>query len=69
MNTSAIKSEESWIVFGNRYNENNLYLNDISNNRIEFKVEDNTHSIKFIDPIETKIWKFNFTKFLTVNAN
>ena len=69
MNTSAIKSEESWIVFGNRYNENNLYLNDISNNRIEFKVEDNTHSIKFIDPIETKIWKFNFTKFLTLNAN
>ena len=69
MNTSAIKSDESWIVFGNRYSENNLYLNDISNNRIEFKVEDNTHSIKFIDPIETKIWKFNFTKFLTLNAN
>ena len=69
MNTSAIKSEESWIVFGNRYNENNLYLNDISNNRIEFKVKDNTHSVKFIEPIETKIWKFNFTKFLTLNAN
>jgi D-alanyl-D-alanine carboxypeptidase len=69
MNTSAIKSEESWIVFGNRYNENNLYLNDISNNGIEFKVKDNTHSVKFIDPIETKIWKFNFTKFLTLNAN
>ena len=69
MNTSAIKSEESWIVFGNRYDENNLYLNVISNNRIEFKVKDNTHSVKFIDPIETKIWKFNFTKFLTLNAN
>ena len=69
MNTSAIKSEESWIVFGNRYDENNLYLNIISNNRIEFKVKDNTHSVKFIDPIETKIWKFNFTKFLTLNAN
>ena len=69
INTSAIKSEETWIVFGNRYNENNLYLNDISNNRIEFKVKDNTHSVKFIDPIETKIWKFNFTKFLTLNAN
>ena len=69
MNTSAIKSDESWIVFGNRYSENNLYLNDISNNGIEFKVKDNTHSVKFIDPIETKIWKFNFTKFLTLNAN
>tara|TARA_S200000501_G_scaffold89490_1_gene82582 strand:+ start:222 stop:1169 length:948 start_codon:yes stop_codon:yes gene_type:complete len=69
MNTSAIKSEESWIVFGNRYDENNLYLNVISSNRIEFKVKDNTHSVKFIDPIETKIWKFNFTKFLTLNAN
>ena len=69
MNTSAIKSEESWIVFGNRYDENNLYLNVISNNRIELKVKDNTHSVKFIDPIETKIWKFNFTKFLTLNAN
>ena len=69
MNTSAIKSNESWIVFGNRYSENNLFLNDISNNGIEFKVKDNTHSVKFIDPIETKIWKFNFTKFLTLNAN
>ena len=69
MKTSAIKSEESWIVFGNRYDENNLHLNVISNNRIEFKVKDNTHSVKFIDPIETKIWKFNFTKFLTLNAN
>ena len=69
MKTSAIKSQESWIVFGNRYDENNLYLNVISNNRIEFKVKDNTHSVKFIDPIETKIWKFNFTKFLTLNAN
>mgnify|MGYP001421514584 FL=1 len=69
MNTSAIKSDESWIVFGNRYSENNLFLNDISNNGIEFKVKDNTHSVKFIDPIETKIWKFNFTKFLTLNAN
>ena len=69
MNTSAIKSEESWIVFGNRYDENNLYLNVISSNRIEFKVKDNTHSVKFIDPIETKIWKFNFRKFLTLNAN
>ena len=67
--TSAIKSEESWIVFGNRYDENKLYLDVISNNRIEFKVKDNTHSVKFIDPIETKIWKFNFTKFLTLNAN
>ena len=69
MNTSAIKSNESWIVFGNRYSENNLYLNDISNKGIEFKVNDNTHNVKFIDPIETKIWKFNFTKFLTLNAN
>ena len=69
INTSAIKSDESWIVFGNRYSENNLFLNDISNNGIEFKVKDNTHSVKFIDPIETKIWKFNFTKFLTLNAN
>jgi D-alanyl-D-alanine carboxypeptidase len=69
MNTSAIKSEGSWIVFGNRYDKNNLYLNVISNNRIEFKVKDNTHSVKFIEPIETKIWKFNFTKFLTLNAN
>ena len=69
MNTSAIKSDESWIVFGNRYSENNLFLNDISNNGIEFKVKDNTHSVKFINPIETKIWKFNFTKFLTLNAN
>ena len=69
MNTSAIKSDESWIVFGNRYSENNLYLNDISNSGIEFKVKDNTHSVKFIDPIETKIWKFNLTKFLTLNAN
>ena len=69
MNTSAIKSDESWIVFGNRYSENNLFLNDISNNGIEFKVKDNTHSVKFINPIETKIWKFNFTKFLTLIAN
>jgi len=68
-NTSTIKTVTSWTVFGNKYAENNLYLNNINPKKLEFKVNENVHSIKITDSLDKKIWNFNFTKFLSFNAN
>jgi D-alanyl-D-alanine carboxypeptidase (penicillin-binding protein 5/6) len=68
-NTSTIKTVTSWTVFGNKYAENNLYLNNINTKKLEFKVNENVHSIKITDSLDKKIWNFNFTNFLTLNAN
>ena len=68
-NTSTIKTVTSWTVFGNKYTENNLYLNNINTKKLEFKVNENVHSIKITDSLDKKIWNFNFTNFLTLNAN
>ena len=67
--TSSIKSNESWIIFGNRYTENKIFLDDVDVNKIELKVNDSFHDIKIPKSINKKIWKFDITKFLNFNAN
>ena len=67
--TSSIKNNESWIVFGNRYTENKIFLDDVGVNKIKLKVNENYHDIKIHKSINKKIWKFNITKFLNFNAN
>ena len=67
--TSTIKTDSSWTVFGNKYAENNLHLNDVNTKKIEFKVNEKVHIIKVKDSLDRKIWKFNFTNFLFLNAN
>ena len=67
--TSTIKTDSSWTVFGNKYAENNLHLNDVNMKKIEFKVNEKVHIINVINSLDKKIWNFNFTKFLSLNAN
>ena len=67
--SSSIKNNESWIVFGNRYTENKIFLDDVGVNKIKLKVNENYHDIKIHKSINKKIWKFNITKFLNFNAN
>ena len=66
---STIKTDSSWTVFGNKYKEKNLYLNNLNTKKIEFKVNEKVHTINFINSLDKKIWNFNFTKFLSLNAN
>ena len=67
--TSNIKTNESWIVFGNRYKKNDIKLNEINTNRIQFLSDNATHNIKISNSADKKIWKFNLTNFLSLNAN
>ena len=67
--TSTIKTDSSWTEFGNKYKKKNLHLNDLNTKTIEFKVNEKVHIIKVKDSLNRKIWKFNFTNFLFLNAN
>jgi len=67
--TSNIETNESWIVFGNKYKKNDIKLNDINTSRIQFISNNESHNIKISNSTDKKIWKFNFTNFLSLNAN
>ncbi len=67
--TSNIETNESWIVFGNKYKNNEIKLNDINTSRIQFISSNESHNIKISNSTDKKIWKFNFTNFLSLNAN
>ena len=67
--TINIKSTEPWIVFGNKYTKNKFYLNKVSTNSIEYKVNENTFNINFEKSFDDKIWQFNLTNFMLLNAN
>ena len=67
--TINIKSTEPWIVFGNKYTKNKFYLNKVSTNSIEYKVNENTFNIKFDKSFDDKIWQFNLRNFMLLNAN
>ena len=67
--TINIKSNEPWIVFGNKYTKNKFYLNKVSTNSIEYKVNENTFNIKFDKSFDDKIWQFNLRNFMLFNAN
>ena len=67
--TSNIETNESWIVFGNKYKINDIKLNDINTSRIQFISNNESHNIKISNSTDKKIWKFNFTNFLSLNAN
>ena len=67
--TSNIKTNESWIVFGNKYKKNDIKLIEINTNRIQFLSNNESHNIKISNSTDKKIWKFNFTNFLSLNAN
>ena len=67
--TINIKSNEPWIVFGNKYTKNKFYLNKVSTNSIEYKVNENTFNIKFDKSFDDKIWQFNLRNFMLLNAN
>ena len=67
--TINIKSNEPWIVFGNKYTKNKFYLNKVSTNSIEYKVNENTFNINFEKSFDDKIWQFNLTNFMLLNAN
>ena len=67
--TSNIKTNEPWIVFGNKYKKNDIKLNEINTNKIKFLSNNESHSIKISNSTDKKIWKFNLTNFLYLNAN
>ena len=67
--TSNIKTNEPWIVFGNKYKKNDIKLNEINTNRIKFLSNNESHNIKISNSTDKKIWKFNLTNFLSLNAN
>ncbi len=67
--TSNIKTNEPWIVFGNKYKKNDIKLNEINTNRIKFLSNNESHNIKISNSTDKKTWKFNLTNFLSLNAN
>jgi len=67
--TFTLKSKRPWYVFGNKLHITNITLNDFSEKKFEYIVNEELYNIKISESLNSVKWDFNLSNFFSSFAN
>ena len=59
----TIKSTTPWYVFGNKFKMTKIKLNEFSETKFNYVVNDDLYNVKISDSVNSVKWEFNLTRF------
>ena len=67
--TLTFKSTVSWFVFGNKLDISNITLNEFSETKFDYVVNDDLYNVRISDSVNSVKWDFNLSNFFSFFAN
>ena len=67
--TLTFKSTAPWFVFGNKQDISKITLNEFSETKFDYVVNDNLYNVRISDSINSVKWDFNLSSFFSFFAN
>jgi len=67
--TLTFKSTTPWYVFGNKYNITKIMLNEFSETKFNYIVNEDLYNVKISDSLNSVKWEFNLSSFFSYFAN
>ena len=67
--TLTFKSTVSWFVFGNKLDISNIALNEFSETKFDYVVNDDLYNVRISDSVNSVKWDFNLSSFFSFFAN
>ena len=67
--TLTFKSTSPWFVFGNKLEISNIALDEFSETKYNYIMNEDLYNIKISDSINSVKWEFNLTRFFSNFAN
>ena len=67
--TLTFKSTSPWFVFGNKLDISNIALNEFSETKFDYVVNDDSYKVRISDSVNSVKWDFNLSSFFSFFAN
>ena len=67
--TLTFKSTAPWFVFGNKLDISNITLNEFSETKFNYVVNDDLYNVRISDSVNSVKWDFNLSNFFSFFAN
>ena len=67
--TLTFKSTVTWFVFGNKLDISNITLNEFSETKFDYVVNDDLYNVRISDSVKSVKWDFNLSSFFSFFAN
>ena len=67
--TLTFKSTEPWFVFGNKLDISNITLNEFSETKFNYVVNEDLYNVRISDSVNSVKWDFNLSSFFSFFAN
>ena len=67
--TLTFKSTVTWFVFGNKLDISNITLNEFSETKFDYVVNDDLYNVRISDSVNSVKWDFNLSNFFSFFAN
>ena len=67
--TLTFKSTSPWFVFGNKLDISNITLNEFSETKFDYVVNDDLYNVRISDSVNSVKWDFNLSNFFSFFAN
>ena len=67
--TLTFKSTAPWFVFGNKLDISNITLNELSETKFNYVVNEDLYNVRISDSVNSVKWDFNLSSFFSFFAN
>ena len=67
--TLTFKSTVTWFVFGNKLDISNITLNEFSETKFDYVVNNDLYKVRISDSVNSVKWDFNLSNFFSFFAN
>ena len=67
--TLTFKSTKPWFVFGNKLEISNITLNEFSETKFDYVVNEDLYNVRIINSVNSVKWDFNLSNFFSFFAN
>ena len=67
--TLTFKSTAPWFVFGNKLDISNITLNEFSETKFNYVVNEDLYNVRISDSVNSVKWDFNLSNFFSFFAN
>ena len=67
--TLTFKSTKPWFVFGNKLEISNITLNEFSETKFDYVVNEDLYNVRISDSVNSVKWDFNLSNFFSFFAN
>ena len=67
--TLTFKSTDPWFVFGNKLDISNITLNEFSETKFNYVVNEDLYNVRISDSVNSVKWDFNLSNFFSFFAN